>query len=140
MTAASILAPAFVHVLMTFVLLFASGRKRIAALRERKVKISDIALGQRNWPADVTQFSNAFDNQFQLPMLYYALTAFTMITNKGDLTFVILAWLFVATRLVHAFIYVTSNNITRRFKSYLAGMGVLAVMWIVFGLQLVDLL
>lgn len=140
MTSAAILAPVFVNVLLTFVLLIATGRKRVAAVKARKVKIGDIALGQRNWPADVAQVSNAFDNQFQLPLLFYALTAFVMVTNKADLTFVILSWVFVATRILHAIVYVTSNNIRYRFRNFLVGALVLMAMWLLFGLQLVDLI
>ncbi|MBM3608688.1 MAG: MAPEG family protein [Alphaproteobacteria bacterium] len=138
MTSAAILAPVFVQVLLTFALLIATGRKRVAAVKARKVKVSDIAVGQRNWPAEVAQVSNSFDNQFQLPVLFYALTAFVMITNKGDLTFVILSWIFVATRILHTWVYVTSNNIRYRFRNFLAGAIVLMIMWAVFALQLVD--
>ena len=140
MTSAAILAPVFVNILLTFALLILTGRKRVAAVKARQVRISDIALGQRNWPAEVAQVSNSFDNQFQLPVLFYALTAFVMITNKANLTFVILSWIFVATRILHAWVYVTSNNIRYRFRNFLAGAIVLMIMWTVFGLQLIDLI
>ena len=61
-----------------------------------------------------------------------------MITNKADLTFVILSWAFIATRILHAWVYATSNNIRHRFRSFLAGAIILMIMWLVFGLQLVD--
>jgi len=140
MTSAAILAPVFVNILLTFALLILTGRKRVAAVKARQVRISDIALGQQNWPAEVAQVSNSFDNQFQLPVLFYALTAFVMITNKADLTFVVLSWIFVATRILHAWVYVTSNNIRYRFRNFLAGAIVLMIMWTVFGLQLIDLI
>lgn len=140
MTAAAILAPVFVLVLLKFVLIFATGRKRIAAVRAGEVKIRDIALGQRVWPAQVTQVSNALDNQFQLPVLFYLLVAFAMITNKADLVHVVLSWLFVISRLGHAWVHTTSNHISHRFRAFAAGVFILMAMWIVFALQLVDLL
>ncbi len=136
MSYVSILAPVFALVLLTFVLLIATGRKRLAAVRAGDVKIRDIALGQRNWPDHVAQCSNAFDNQFQIPVLFYVLTAFAMITKQADLVFVIMAWIFVALRALHAWIYVTTNNIRNRFNSYLAGVLVLMLMWLLFALEM----
>ena len=59
-----------------------------------------------------------------------------MITRKADLLFVVLSWVFVASRLVHAFIHTTSNRIQVRFTVFLVGAVVLAVMWIVFALRI----
>ncbi len=59
-----------------------------------------------------------------------------MITRKADLLFVILSWVFVVSRLVHAFIHTTSNRIEVRFTIFLIGAVVLAVMWIVFALRI----
>ena len=57
-----------------------------------------------------TQIANALPDQFELPVLFYVLTILAMITRHADLLFVVLAWMFVAMRLVHAYIHVTSNN------------------------------
>ena len=127
-----ILLPLFVQVALTLVLLFWMGLARVAALRRGEAKISAIALGQPNWPVKPQQIGNCFANQFQLPVLFYVLTALTIITRQADLLLVVLSWLFVATRLVHATIHTTTNYVPRRFYAFLAGAVVLLVMWIVF--------
>ncbi len=136
MTPQAVLAPVFVQVLLTFVLLLWTGRVRFAAARAGAVKLKDISLGERSWPAPVQQVSNAFANQFELPVLFYVLTGFALATGKADLLFVGLAWLFVLTRLVHAGIYATGNVVIRRFQAFLAGAIVLMAMWGIFAVKI----
>lgn len=136
MTVQAVLAPVFAHVLLVFALLFWMGRVRFAAVGAGAVKVGDIALGQRNWPASAQQAANAFSNQFELPVLFFALVPLALYTKKADLLFVVLAWVFVATRIVHAGVYVTSNHVPHRFRAYLAGALVLLVMWIVFAVRI----
>ena len=132
MTVPAVLLPVFVQVGLTFFLLFWMGAVRLRALKGREVRVGDIALRQPAWPERPTQISNAYDNQFQLPVLFYALVPLALITRKADLLFVVLSWIFVATRLAHAAIHTTSNNVQQRFMAFLAGAIVLLIMWIVF--------
>lgn len=126
------LAPVFALVLLSFLLLFGMGRARIRALSNKDVRIPDIALGQKAWPAQATQIANAYSNQFELPLLFYALVALALPLRQMDLVMVLLAWLFVVTRYVHAGVYATSNNIQQRFSAFIAGAMVLLAMWIYF--------
>jgi hypothetical protein len=132
----SLLLPVFVQIALTFFLQFWMGYERISALRRRDVRIPDIALGQRAWPARVTQIANAFHNQLELPLLFYALVALALITSKVDVVLVSLAWLFVLLRLMHAAVHTTSNSVRPRFYIYLAGSGVLLGMWAYFALDI----
>ncbi len=136
MSLQSVLLPVFVQVALTFGLLFAMGRSRVAAVRRGEVKVRDVALGQRNWPERETQLSNAFDNQFQLPVLFYVLVVLALIARKADLLFVVLSWAFVVLRLAHAAIHITSNVVRRRFYVYLAGALVLLVMWLIVAVRI----
>jgi len=136
MSVEAILAPLFVQIALTFMLLFWMGRARAASVKRGEVKISDIALGQQAWPARATQIANCFHNQFQLPVLFYVLIALALSTRKADLPFVVLSWLFVATRVVHAAIHVTSNNVPRRFYAFLGGAIVLILMWAMFAARM----
>jgi hypothetical protein len=136
MSIATILLPVFVQVALTFVLLFWMGFSRLASVKRRETKIADIALGQPNWPPRVQQISNSYASQFQLPVLFYVLVVLAIATRHADFLFVILAWLFVASRLVHAYIHTGTNNVRHRFNAYLAGAVVLLVMWIVFAVRI----
>ncbi|MBM6594160.1 MAPEG family protein [Microvirga pudoricolor] len=136
MSVSAILLPVFVQVGLIFALLLWMGRSRMGALRSGEVKVKDIALGERNWPNRATQAANAFSNQFEIPLLFFVLVAFAMITRKADMLFVVLSWMFVASRLVHALVHTTSNQVPLRFMAYLAGVIILMIMWVVFALRI----
>jgi hypothetical protein len=136
MSVTSLLLPLFVQVGLTFVLMGWMWRLRIAALKSRQVSFRDIALRQPAWPARATQVGNAFHNQLELPFLFYVLVALILITRTTDILFVVLAWAFVAARLVHAFIHTGSNVVPRRFYAMVASAVILAVMWLIFALRI----
>jgi hypothetical protein len=64
------------------------------------------------------------------------LTILAWITKQADLLFVALAWVFVALRLVHATIHVTTNNLAQRATAFILGGIVLALMWVIFMLRI----
>jgi len=103
------------------------------------VDLRNIALREPGWPARTTQVANAFSNQFEVPVLFYVLIVLLIATRHADLLFVVLAWLFVITRLVQAGIHVTDNVVLRRFRAYAAGVLVLLVMWIIFAVEMLLL-
>jgi hypothetical protein len=131
-----VLLPLFVEVALTLMLLFWMGFARVGALRRGETRIAAIALGQPDWPVKAQQIANCFANQFQLPVLFYVLTALAIVTRQADLIFVALAWLFVATRLLHAYIHTGTNYVPWRFYVFLAGTIVLLVMWIIFAARI----
>jgi hypothetical protein len=138
MSIQSVLLPVFVQVALTFVLLYWQGYVRVGHTRRGEVKIRDIALGQPNWPEQATKIGNAFLNQFQLPILFYVLVAFALLTRKADLAFVVLCWLFVLSRLVHAYVFVTTNRVSRRFYAFTVGSLTLLVMWVLFAIRVLT--
>ena len=130
-----ILLPVFVQVGLTFALLFMMGGRRLAALRGGSVRVPDIALGQRAWPAGVQATSNAYSNQL-VPVLFFALVPLAIITRKADLIFVVLSWVFVVSRIVHAVIFITTNDVRQRFLAFLVGALALLIMWVMFALRI----
>jgi hypothetical protein len=135
MTVQMVLLPVFVQVGLVFALLFMMAGVRTTSLRSREITFKDIALGQ-NWPARSMQVGNCFNNQFQLPVLFYALIALALPLRQTDLIIVVLSWVFVVTRLIHAGIFITSNNVQQRSLAWFAGVLVLLAMWIYFALRL----
>jgi len=136
MSIPSVLLPLFVQVALTFALLSWTARVRFAAVKRGDVRARDIALREPNWPKLETQIANAYQNQLEAPMLFYALTILAIVTRHADLLFVILAWVFVVSRLVHAYIHATSNHVGRRFAAFLVGAVTLLVMWVIFAVRI----
>ena len=140
MSVQMVLLPVFVLVGLTFALLLWMATARGRALTERETSFKDIALGQPNWPTRTTQVSNCFANQFEIPVLFYILIAVALPLRRADLVIVLLSWVFVITRFVHAGIFVTSNNVQQRGPAWFAGALVLLVMWIYFALKILLLI
>ena len=136
MSDAALLAPVFVHVVLVFALVIVTGRGRVAAVMAGEVKLKDIALDSSRWPERLRKPANNYQNQFELPVLFYALVALVIATSLSDRAFVILAWGFVLSRLVHSTIHLGSNYPPHRLYAFAAGLAVLAAMWLWFALRL----
>ena len=136
MSIQTVLLPLFVLVLLTFVLGFWAAYLRVQAVRSGEVKPRDVALREPNWPPRVLKVLYAFLNQLELPLLFYVLTILAWITKQADLLFVVLAWIFVVLRILHAGVHVTSNHLGKRAILFIAGAVVLAVMWLIFALRI----
>lgn len=132
MSDAALLAPVFVQIALTIGLHIMMGRARIGSLKRGEIKVKDIVLGQPNWTQSGTQIGNSYHSQLQLPLIFFALVAFILITKSNNLVYVTLAWLFVASRFVHSYIHTTSNDISKRFPAYAVGGALLCVMWALF--------
>ena len=136
MTIQAILLPVFVEILLIVVLAGLMGQRRLAAVRAGAVRREDVTLGQKSWPPQAQAASNAYSNQFELPVLFLALVPLALYTRKADLLFVVLSWLFVLSRIAHATAYVTTNVLPYRFGSFAIGAAILLVMWIVFAFRI----
>ena len=132
MTAPMVLLPLFVQVGLTFVILFMMATARTGVLASGQVQFRDIALRQPNWPEQPTKIANCFSNQFELPVLFYVLVALALPLRRADMVVVLLSWVFVLTRLIHAGIFLTSNDVRQRSLAWFAGALILLIMWIYF--------
>ena len=140
MSVPSVLLPVFVMIGLTFALLIGMVGARRSALVSRETKIKDIALGQQNWPVRATQIGNCYRNQFELPVLFYVLIAIALPIRHADFIIVVLSWVFVIARMIHAGVFVSSNNLGRRSMAWLVGALVLLVMWVYFALRILLLI
>ncbi|WMT78426.1 MAPEG family protein [Bradyrhizobium sp. Ash2021] len=140
MSVQMVLLPVFVLVGLTFALLLWMASARSRAITGREISLKDIALGQPNWPERATQIANCFRNQFEIPLLFYALIALALPLRHADLFIVLMSWVFVVTRFAHAGIFVTSNDVRTRSLAWFAGVLVLLAMWIYFALKILLLI
>lgn len=132
-----VLLPLFVEVILTFALMF-----WMAALRGRDFRAGltydKVALREPNWSKGTLQVAYSFSNQFELPVLFYVLTILAYMTHHAGYLFVALAWVFVMFRLLHAYVHVTSNNIGVRGPLFGVGAIVLAIMWLIYIVEMLT--
>lgn len=137
MTAASaaLVAALLAQAAIALVLLWMLGAIRVPLVTAGKIKLRDVALSREPWPEAEKKVSNAFDNQFQLPVLFYLSGGLAFYLGAGWVE-VLLAWLFVLSRIAHAVIFVTRNRVRQRFLAYTAGYFVLVAFWIDLAVRL----
>jgi hypothetical protein len=140
MSVQMVLLPVFVQVGLTFTLLIGMVLARRRSLVSGEVKSRDVALGEPNWPEGATQIANCYRNQFELPVLFYALIALALPLRHADLFIVLMSWVFVVTRFAHAGVFVSSNRLGPRSTIWLVGALVLLAMWIYFALRILLLI
>lgn len=129
-----ILQPLMVQVFVTFLLSISLGISRYKAVKTGQVKVTDIALREPNWPYIATKIGNAFQNQLETPILFYLLGVLLLITKQVDTTYVILAWIFIAARLIHLAIHLTINHVRYRFYAFIVSTTIMIFMWVRFAL------
>jgi hypothetical protein len=134
-----ILLPLFVEVILTFLLLFWLGPLRTRDFASGLVRPQDIALREPKWPQRTMQVANAFANQFELPVLFYVLTILAYVTHLAGVVFVVLAWVFVLFRCLHACVHVTSNVVRLRGALFIVSALVLAIMWTIYIIEVLTL-
>jgi hypothetical protein len=132
MSLQAVLLPLFVEVILTFALLFWMAPLRAHAFSSGAVRPQDIALREQKWPQQAAKVANAFSNQFELPVLFYVLTILAYVTHHAGIVFLVLAWVFVVFRLLHAYVHVTSNIVRLRGSLYIVSALTLAVNWAVY--------
>lgn len=133
-----ILFPVFVQVALTVVVLILLGPARARSLREqgRPLGDADLALGRAPWSDQATRIANNYANQFELPVLFYAVVAFALAAGAVDHVMVALAWGFAVSRLVHAAIHIGPNVVKWRGAAFVIGLVVLIVLWSKLALHL----
>ena len=126
-----VLGPLLAMAAITFVLMFGMVITRRRAVMEKKTDPKDLLVrgGSNPWPPQAAQFSDAYQNSLELPVLFYAVGVLTLITGHANAAFDVLSWLFVLCRAVQSYVHVTSN--TRKYRSYAfrAGAIVLFFIW-----------
>ena len=138
MSVQTILLPLFVEVILTFALLFWLAPLRARDFRSGLVREEDIGLRQPNWSKPALQVQYSFSNQFELPVLFYVLTILAYVTHHAGTLFVVLAWVFVIFRALQAYVHVTNNKVRLRGAFFGVSALALAIMWIVFIIQILT--
>ena len=79
-------------------------------------------------PAEVSGASNNFKNLFELPVIFYGLCLYLMVSGQVDGFYTNCAWAFLALRCLHSLIHCSYNRVAHRFGVYILSALVLWVM------------
>ena len=85
-------------------------------------------------PPEIRVVLRHFQNQFEVPPLFYVIVIIAYVTSSVNLWTVLLAWGYVLLRAVHTAVHLGSNDVMTRFRLYGGSILVLVVLWAsVFG-------
>ncbi len=116
-----IFLPLLAHTLLVFALYIKLGKEKSKATRLGLTDTKATALDPKAWPESVVKISNNIDNQFQTPIIFYALTFAFFLTNAINAVVLAIFSIYVLSRFIHAYIHISSNYVPYRFKSFLMG-------------------
>lgn len=128
--------PMFAMVILTFVIAFYLLAMRFKAVRQHKVPIGYFRLntGTNAPPPHVVAAANHYSNLFEMPLLFYVTCLLAMVMNLQGPLLVMMAWFFVATRVVHALIHLTYNNVFHRLFAFFSGVACILAMWVIIAI------
>ena len=70
-------------------------------------------------PAEVSGASNNFKNLFELPVIFYGLCLYLIVSGQVDGFYTNCAWAFLALRCLHSLIHCSYNRVAHRFGVYI---------------------
>ncbi len=126
----NLIIPMTVYVLYVALLSLAMLFIRIGAVKRKEVSFGYFKVYQGAAPDRVIAIGRHFDNQFQLPVLFFIACSLYLSLGKSDDIAVIMAWIFVGLRLAHAFVHLGKNHPLLRAQVYAAGMVVTLLFWV----------
>jgi len=121
--------PALVQILWTFIVLVIMAVRRKRAFANREVKLADVAVSTERYPDTARLAAANFSNQFETPVLFFALILIAIHVGATGYVMAALAWGYVATRVVHTVIHTGSNRLQQRAVVFVAGFACLFFMW-----------
>src|SRR5262245_42520775 len=100
--------PVLALIFWTFVVFVLLGVRRYQAVSSRQTRLRDVRLSGDAWPDAEKKVSNNIRNLFETPVIFYALCGVATYVGVMALGMTILAWIYVASRVVHTLVHTTS--------------------------------
>ncbi len=112
-------------------------RKAVVANKSVKASVYRHNIGE---PEESLRFSNPIRNQYETPVLFYAVCLAAFVTDNASPVMIVLAFAFAIAKISHLYIHVTTNRLRHRMPAFGLSLLVLATMWIVLAISLTGLI
>ena len=121
----------FMMVLLTFIVGIITVTVRIKNVKKGKMSRKYFRLMQGDdLPDLVTKTTRNFNNQFELPVLFYVVCTLFISLNIQSEFALYTAIVFVISRYLHAVIHISYNNVMHRMISFFIGFICILAMWV----------
>jgi len=130
-----LLLPLLAQVLLTFIVMYIMGRKRVNEIKKMKIhpQRTDVRTHAREVFKESEAAADNYHNQLESPVLFYIVILLTLMLMVQDYVIVVLAWTFVGLRYIHSFIHITYNRVLHRFSVFVFSSLVLFALWFRLG-------
>jgi hypothetical protein len=127
---ASLIPPVLALVGWTFVMWVWLYATRIPAMRAARVDMKEMSRtgAKLELPPEVARVADNYNHLHEQPTIFYALALAAQLANAVDVCAVVLAWTYVALRVIHSFVQATRNIIVIRFFVFAAASFVLLLL------------
>ena len=135
-----ILLPTFALVALVFIVWLVLFVQRFGHIKRNPPRKEDFDTGEAamRYFEPVEMPANNLRNLFEMPVLFFALVPLLMITHHANHLQVLLAWIYVALRVLHSVIHIFVRKVQTRFMVYLLSCIVLSAMWIGFAIDILS--
>ncbi len=103
----------------------------LTVARQQAVKRGEVEYGafaRHEEPHHVARITYNLANQFELPVIFYALVVLLVAINKVATIDIIAAWVFVAGRVLHTLVQTLTDNVPLRGQVFLINAAAVAVL------------
>ena len=133
-----IVLPLLVTFALTAVAVFRLRYLRPAAVKQRSVDPRRYRSYQDGEPPEIAVRPRHLINLFETPVLFYVAVIVTYVNEKTRQPVTILAWAYVAARVAHGWIHLTSNLVPLRFRVLVLSWLLLIAIWVILGVGLLT--
>ena len=109
-----IFLPVIAQILLVVILYLALSKAKVKSTDEGTVDETRRGLYDDAWPESVLKINNCIRNNFELPVLFYVLAMVLWALNYVNWVTLTLAWAFVGSRYMHAYVHTGSNFVPLR--------------------------
>jgi len=133
-----IFAPVLLQVLLTLTVYVFLVSAKVRAMKTGLVDMARRALYDDAWPEGVMKINNNIRNQFELPVLFYVVSIALWILDAVGIVVLAAAWLFVVSRIVHAYVHIVPNYVPHRRRVFTLGWLMVVAMTLLAVWKLLD--
>lgn len=134
----SILYPAMAMLLLNLVVATALFIRRIRAVQQGLNPAYFRFNRGARIPTSLITAEQHYQNVHEMPLVFFITVLLAYLAVDVNFLFLVLAWLYVAFRLIHSLIHLGSNHLPWRRNLFVASFIVLVLMWSGLLLQMVQ--
>ena len=113
-----LILPMLIQMSLAVILLFSLAFRRISTLK--KLGGIEALRAAGGFKPEIVNMSDNLKNQFEIPVIFYAVSILFIVAGDTSQAVIIAAWVFVGFRILHSIVHCTNNKIfPNRFLVFL---------------------